>query len=188
VQQVTGMSIVKDDLWSRLRRGRATMIDRVEGLSEYDLRRPMTPTGTNLLGLVKHLAGEEYGYLGEVFDRPAPVRPSWFRDDPTIEIDMWATADESSSYIAEVYRQATRHADETIRELDLESPGTVPHWGENGRTTLASMLVLMVGETAQHAGHADIVRELIDGVVGAPNLSGGSGRLAEVQAAADVFR
>ncbi|HEY9293737.1 MAG TPA: DinB family protein [Microlunatus sp.] len=185
---MSGTTAVKDDLWFRLRGARATMIDKVDGLSEYDLRRPMTPTGTNLLGLIKHLAGEEYGYLGEVFGRPASVRPSWFRDDPATEIDMWATPGEASSYIVEVYRQATAHADETIRVLDLDSPGTVPHWGENGQTTLGSMLVLMVGETAQHAGQADIVRELLDGVVGAPNLDRGSGRLAEVQAAADLFR
>lgn len=54
------------------------------------------------------------------------------------------------------------------------------HWGANGQATLGSMLVLMVGATAQHAGNADIVRELIDGAVGAPNLGGGSGRFAEV--------
>ena len=185
---VTGMAAIKDDLWLRLRGARATMINKVDGLSEYDLRRPMTPSGTNLLGLIKHLAGEEYGYLGEVFGRPASVRPSWFRDDPTTEIDMWATPDESSSYILEVYRQATANADETISVLDLESPGTVPHWGENGQTTLGSMLVLMLGETAQHAGHTDIVRELIDGVIDAPNLAGGNGRRAEVQAVADRFR
>lgn len=185
---VTGMTAIKDDLWLRLRAARATMIDKADGLSEYDLRRPMTSTGTNLLGLIKHLAGEEYCYLGEVFGRPASVRPSWFRDDPATEIDMWATPGESSAYIVEVYRQATAHADETIRILDLESPGTVRHWAENGHTTLGSMLVLMVGETAQHAGHADIVRELIDGAVGTPNLDGGSGRFAEVQAAADLFR
>lgn len=90
-----------------LRDARATLINKVDGLSEYDLRRPMTPTGTNLLGLVKHLAGEEYGYLGEVFGRPVSARPSRFRDDPATEIDMWATPDESSSYIVEVYRHAT---------------------------------------------------------------------------------
>ena len=164
------------------------MINKVDGLSEYDLRRPMTPTGTNLLGLIKHLAGEEYGYLGEVFDRPASARPSWFRDDTATELDMWATSDESSGYIVEVYRQATVHADGTIRILDLDSPGTVTHWGESGRTTLGSMLVLMVGETAQHAGHADILRELIDGVASAPNVEGEIEQFAEVRAVADLFR
>jgi hypothetical protein len=163
------------------------MLDKVNGLTEYDLRRPMTRSGTNLLGLIKHLAGEEYGYLGEAFGRPPAVRPSWFRDDPATEIDMWATPEETSRYIVEVYRRATAHADETIRSLDLDSPGVVPHWPD-GHTSLGSMLVLMVGETAQHAGHADIVRELIDGIVGTPKLDGGNNRRAQVQAAADPFR
>lgn len=175
---------LKGELWSRLLDGRATLLAKVHGLSEYDLRRPMTPTGTNLLGLVKHLAGEEYGYLGEVFGRPSVIRPTWFRDDAATEIDMWATPDEPSSYIVEVYRQAASHADETIRLLDLDSPGAVRHWPGNQRTSLGSMLVLMVGETAQHAGHADILRELIDGSAGA-SIDGGNDRLTAAQEAAD---
>lgn len=129
----------------------------------------MTPSGTNLLGLVKHLAGEEYGYLGETFDRPPGQRPSWFRDDP---------------YIIGVYRDATAHADQTIRLLDLDSPGRVPHWAQPP-TTLGTMLVLMVGETAQHAGHADILRELIAADNGSELPD--SGRFSEVQEAADQF-
>jgi len=188
VLQVMDAAALKSDLWSRLQDGRATMLAKVYGLSEYDLRRPITPTGTNLLGLVKHLAGEEYGYLGEAFDRPPVIRPTWFRDDPATEIDMWATPDESSSYIVEVYQQAAAHADDTIRSLDLDSPGLVRHWPGSERTSLGSMLVLMAGETAQHAGHADIVRELIDGVAGAANIAGGNERLTQVQEAADHFR
>lgn len=184
---VIGVADLKGDLWSRLRGARANVLVKVEGLSEYDRRRPLTATGTNLLGLIKHLAGEEYGYLGEVFDRPPAKRPTWFRDDPYCEIDMWATPDESSGYIVDVYHQAAAHADETIRLLDLDSPGVVRHWG-NQPTSLGAMLVLMVGETAQHAGHADIVRELIDGLVGPANIADGNNRRGEVQAAADPFR
>lgn len=112
------VAVLKDDLWSRLRDARAAMLAAVEGLSEYDLRRPMTPSGTNLLGLVKHLVGEEYGYLGETFSRPPSRRPSWFRDDPYTEVDMWALPDEQSDYIVGVYLDATRHADETCRRDD----------------------------------------------------------------------
>ena len=184
--EVIGVADLKGELWSRLRDARATMMARTDALSEYDLRRPMTSTGTNLLGLVKHLAGEEYGYLGQVFNR-APARPpTWFRDDPATEIDMWATPDESSGYIIDTYRQAAGHADETIRLLELDSPGVVPHWAHQ-RTTLGSMLVLMVGETAQHAGHADIVRELIDGTA-APMLEAKINQRSQVQTVADQFR
>ena len=178
---------LKDELWSRLREARAVMMTRLDGLSEFDRRRPMTPSGTNLLGLVKHLAGEEYGYLGETFARPPAQPPTWFRDDPFTEIDLWATPDESSEYIVEVYKEAAAHADETIRQLDLDSPGRVPHRSEDQRTTLSSMLVLMVGETAQHAGHADIVRELIM-AAGSGDVKGSGDRFAQAQAAADRFR
>ena len=163
------------------------MFAALDGLSEYDRRRPMTRSGTNLLGLVKHLAGEEYGYLGETFGRPPMRRPTWFRDDPYTEIDMWATPDEASHYIVEVYREATLHADETILSLDLTSPGRVPHWSGDQETNLGSMMVLMVGETAQHAGHADILRELIT-AESETSTSDLDDRFAQAHAAAEHFR
>ena len=182
------MLSLKEELWSRLVSARSDVLARVEGLSDYDRRCPMTPSGTNLLGLVKHLAGEEYGYLGETFGRPPEQRPSWFRDDPSTEIDMWATPDESSTYILDVYRQAVAHADQTIAQLDLNSNGSVPHWSpDQQQTTLGSMLVLMVGETAQHAGHADIVRELVDGASAASSTPRRSDFLIRAQQAADHF-
>ena len=158
---------VKAELLRTLQGSRTVMLSKLEGLSEYDRRRPSTPTGTNLLGLVKHLAGLEYGYLGASFGRPPVERPSWFRDDPYDEIDMWATPDESSDYITGVYRQACDHSDITVAELELDSPGHVEHWAEGQQeTTLGVLLIRMVAETAQHAGHADIIRELIDGRIG----------------------
>jgi hypothetical protein len=156
------MTDLKAELAKSLQRSRSVMLTKLDGLSEYDRRRPLTPTGTNLLGLVKHLAGLEYGYLGESFDRPPRERPTWFRDDPSTEIDMWATPDESTDYITTVYRQACAHSDLTIAELDLDSTGRVAHWS-NQETTLGVLLITMAAETAQHAGHADIIRELIDG-------------------------
>jgi hypothetical protein len=160
------MTDLKAELLSDLRGSRAVMLARLDGLSEYDRRRPLTPTGTNLLGLVKHLAGLEYGYLGDSLGRPPIERPSWFRDDPYDEIDMWATPDESSEYITGVYRQACAHSDVTVAALELDSPGHVAHWAEgNQETTLGVLLIRMVGETAQHSGHADVIRELIDGAL-----------------------
>jgi uncharacterized protein DUF664 len=185
---------LKDELLGLLRSSRAVMLTKVDGLSEYDRRRPMTPSGTNLLGLVKHLAGLEYGYLGASFGasfgRPPIERPSWFRDDPYDEIDMWATADESSDYVIGVYRQACAHADATVAELDLDSPGHVAHWEVGHQeTTLGVLLIRMAGETAQHAGHADIVRELIDGRVGAGNDAvAGDSQYGIVQGIAEMFR
>ncbi|MFC0627783.1 DinB family protein [Kribbella deserti] len=157
------MTDLKAELLKVLQGSRAVVLAKLDRLSEYDRRRPATPTGTNLLGLVKHLAGLEYGYLGTSFGRPPIERPSWFRDNPYDEIDMWATPDESSDYIIGVYRRACAHSDRTVAELDLDSPGHVAHWAEGAQeTTLGVLLIRMVAETAQHAGHADIIRELTD--------------------------
>jgi len=170
------------------------LLSRLEGLDEYGLRRPMTPTGTNLLGLVKHLAGLEYGYLGEALGRPAPETMSWIADGSIWDgADMWATPDESSEYLIGLYRRACAHADGVIADLDLEAPATVAHWPQGRRdTTLGVLLIRMVAETAQHAGHADIIRELIDGKAGAADdetLDEASWRdyVARIQAAADSF-
>jgi hypothetical protein len=152
---------MKAVLHEALQSSRASLLAQLDGLSDYDRRRPLTPTGTNLLGLVKHLAGLEYGYLGEAFGRPPAVPPTWFRDDPYDEIDMWATPDESTTYITTTYAEACAHSDATIAALELDAPGHVAHWS-TGETTLGVLLVLMIAETAQHAGHADILRELID--------------------------
>jgi Protein of unknown function (DUF664) len=188
------VSDLKEELHRKLQAGRAALLSRLDDLGEYDLRRPMTATGTNLLGLVKHLAGLEYGYLGESLGRPAPETMSWVEDGSIWEsADMWARADESSEYLIGLYRRACAHADLVIADLGLESPGSVAHWPEDRReTTLGVLLIRMVAETAQHAGHADIIRELVDGKGGPDHdevLDGSSWRtyVARIQAAADIF-
>jgi Protein of unknown function (DUF664) len=185
---------VKDELHRKLRAARATLLSKLEGLSEYDMRRPMTPTGTNLLGLVKHLAGVEYEYLGASFKRPAPETMAWIEDGSIWEsADMWATPEESSEYLIDLYRRACAHGDLTIAELDLETPGWVAHWPEGKRdTTLGVLLIRMVAETAQHAGHADVIRELIDGRAGPDHDEIGDeswwrAYVARIRSAADSF-
>jgi len=69
---------------------------KLVGLSEYDIRRPMMPTGTNLLGLVKHVASVEARYFGDTFGLPLPEPLSWMVDGAEPNADMWATADESA--------------------------------------------------------------------------------------------
>jgi hypothetical protein len=187
------MADLKEELHRKLQAGRAAMLSRLDDLGEYDLRRPMTPTGTNLLGLVKHLAGLEYEYLGQSLGRPAPETMSWIADGSIWQgADMWAAPEESSEYIIGLYRRACAHADGVIAELDLESPAAVAHWPQDRRdTTLGVLLIRMVSETAQHAGHADIVRELIDGKTdaGDESVDEASWRdyVARIQAAADSF-
>ncbi|MFI5728608.1 DinB family protein [Kribbella sp. NPDC051587] len=152
---------MKLELLESLRRSRAEVLAAVEGVSEYDRRRPMVASGTNLLGLVKHLAGEEHGYLGESLGRTPALRPTWFRDNPYDEQDLWATPDESTDYITGVYRELSAHADQVILSLDLDSPAYVPHWS-NHETTMGVLLFTMVAETAHHAGHATALRHLVN--------------------------
>jgi hypothetical protein len=193
VADVTDVTSLKEELHRKLKDSRATMLAKLDSLSEYDLRRPMTPTGTNLLGLIKHLAGVEYEYLGESFGYPAPERMSWFEDGSIWQgADMWAKPDESSEYITGLYRRACAHADGVIAALDLAAPGSVRHWPADRRdTTLGVLLIRMVAETAQHAGHADIVRELIDGKGGSDHDDFGETTWREyvtnIQATANAF-
>lgn len=187
------MPDLKEELHCKLQDSRAGLLSKLDGLSEYDRRRPLTPTGTNLLGLVKHLAGLEYGYLGESFGRPAQETLPWVEDGSIWEGgDMWAKPDESSEYIIGLYRRACAHADHVMAALNLEAPGSVAHWPEDRReTTLGVLLIRMVAETAQHAGHADIIRELIDGKGGPDqdSIDEATWReyVAQVQSAADAF-
>jgi uncharacterized damage-inducible protein DinB len=156
----------KTDLQRYLQRGRDALLWKLEGLSEYDVRRPMVPTGTNLLGLVKHVASVEAGYFGETFGRPFEEPMPWFDEGAEPNADMWATADESRDQIIGLYRRVWAHSDATIGALALDATGHVPWWGENSEVTLHRILVHMIAETDRHAGHADIVRELIDGAAG----------------------
>jgi uncharacterized damage-inducible protein DinB len=157
----------KADLRRYLQAARDAVLWKLDGLSEYDARRPLTPTGTNLLGLVKHLASVELAYFGETFGRPSREPLPWFDEGAEPNADMWATADESRDFIVSLYRRAWAHADATIESLPLDAVGSVPWWPEDRReVTLHRILVHVIAETDRHAGHADIIRELIDGAVG----------------------
>jgi uncharacterized damage-inducible protein DinB len=157
----------KADLHRYLQSARAALLWKLEGLSEYDVRRPMTSTGSNLLGIVKHVASVEAGYLGDTFDRPFPQPLPWFAEDAEPNADMWATAEESREQVVGLYHRVWEHSDATVEELSLDSPGRVPWWpGETSAVTLHRILVHMIAETNRHAGHADILRELVDGAVG----------------------
>ena len=165
----------KANLLNYLQLGRHVLLWKLEGLSEYDIRRPMVGTGTNLLGLVKHCAGVEAGYFGDTFGRPFPRPLPWQGNEDDPNVDMWATADESRDQIVALYQEACAHADATIASLELGATGVVHWWPEERRqVTLHQVLVHVIAETHRHAGHADVVRELIDGSAGMadgrPNL------------------
>ena len=142
---------------------RDALVWKLDGLSEYDVRRPLTATGTNLLGLVKHLATWEARYLGEVFDRPFAERlPRWQDSDAG---DLWVTEGESRGQILDFYRRAWVHSDATIASLPLDAPGHVPWWPRPD-VKLFNVVVHVLNDTTRHAGHADILREQLDGQTG----------------------
>jgi uncharacterized damage-inducible protein DinB len=148
-----------------LRGVREALLWKLDGLSEYDMRRPLTPTGTNLLGLVKHLSIVEAWYFGRVFGRPFPENLPWWDDDADANADCWATEHETRTEIVDRYRQVAAHADATIDALAIDASGHVPWWPKPN-VTLATMLVHVLAETNRHAGHADILREQLDGAAG----------------------
>jgi uncharacterized damage-inducible protein DinB len=160
----------KADLHHYLQAAREALLWKLDGLSEYGIRRPMTPTGTNLLGLVKHVASVEAGYLGDTFGRPFEEQLPWFEVDAEPNADMWATAEESREQIVGMYQRVWAHSDVTIETRALDAIGQVPWWpGDQSEVTLLRILVHMIAETNRHAGHADIARELIDGAAGLRN-------------------
>ena len=157
----------KAHLHRYLQIARDAVLWKLEGLGEYDVRRPMTPTGTNLLGLLKHLAYVEMGYFGPTFGRPVPEAEPYLSDDMEVNADMWAAALESRDEVLALYRRAWAITDATVAELPLDAVGSVPWWDPDRQAvTLHQILVHVVAETHRHAGHADIVRELIDGAAG----------------------
>jgi uncharacterized damage-inducible protein DinB len=150
----------KESLHVSLDRHRDAVLWKLEGLHDADLRRAMTRSGTNLLGLVKHLAAVEYGWFCETFGRETEPLPF---DDDDPEADMRARPDETTGDVLAFYARARAASDRVIDELEIDATGTA-WFGE--AVSLRWVLIHMVEETARHAGHVDIVRELIDGMTG----------------------
>ncbi|QCR18825.1 DinB family protein [Agrococcus sp. SGAir0287] len=152
----------KATLHRYLRAQTDALVWKLEGISERDARMPRTATGTNLLGIVKHVAACEADYFGLVFDRPWPEPQPWLDDDAEPNADMWATADETMADVVAFAGRVRAFADETIDALALDARGRVPWWGDRGDVTLHRVLVHMIAEVARHAGHMDVLREQID--------------------------
>jgi uncharacterized damage-inducible protein DinB len=158
---------LKADLHEYLRAARAALLWKLEGISEYDARRPLVATGTSLLGLVKHCATVEWGHFGAAFGQPFRLTLPWVGGDAEPDADMWAAPDESRAGLVALHREISAHSDTVIDELPLDAVGEVPWWPpESRRVTLQHILVHTVAEAQRHAGHADILRELVDGSAG----------------------
>lgn len=150
----------KESLYVALDRHRDVVLWKLEGLDEEQARRPMTPSGTSMLGLVKHLAAVEYGWFCETFGRETEPLPDVDADP---NADLRAEPNESFADIVAFYGRARKAADLVIGELDVDETGT--SWSGN-TVSMRWVLIHMIEETARHAGHLDIIRELIDGGTG----------------------
>ncbi len=162
------MDDLKDHLATYLNNSREALLWKAQGLSDREATRPLVPTGTNILGLLQHLAFVEYGYFVQCLG--FTVRDDYYarlEADPDISADMWVSAEVPCAEVPAFYRRAIEAANRNIAALSLDAPATVPWWSEDRRhTTLGRLMLHMNVETARHAGHADIVRELIDGYTG----------------------
>ena len=167
---VTDLTDPKTMLTHYLERARDGLLLKLDGLSERELRLPRTPTGTNLIGIVKHCTHVEWGYLGTTFGRTFAdehllVPLDAYDVDP--QADWYATEQESAADIVDLYRRVGAFADETIDALPLDTVGRVPWWPEDSAdATLHHLAVRVIDDTSRHAGQADILRELHDGAIG----------------------
>lgn len=158
---------LKGALHHHLKLARAALLFKLKGLGERDARWPLTPTGTNILGLLKHCASVESEYFGSVMGRPFPEQLPWSADDSEDNADMWAWPEESIPSVTAFAERVWVHCDATIEALPLSAVGHVPWWGPQGAdATLGDLLIHCVAEVSRHAGHADIVREQVDGARG----------------------
>lgn len=176
------LSEPKSALRHYLQSDRDALLWKLDGLSERDLRMPRTPTGTNLLGIVKHMANVEIGYFGDTFGREWPTPEERVSDedleaDP--QADWYATESETAAGIIDLYRRVWSFADATIEDLPLEAVGRVPWWSADRNTvTLGRIVVHVMADLSRHVGQADILRETIDGRAG---LRSGVSNLPEEQ-------
>jgi uncharacterized damage-inducible protein DinB len=153
-----------------LQETRGALIWKLDGLSEREARLPRTPTGNNLLGVLKHCLNVEVGYFGLTFGREFPtpgelVTMEAYDADP--QSDWYATEGETKDGLIDLYRRVAAFADETIEQLPLDAAGRVPWWPPDRQdVTLHRIIVHVLTDLTRHAGHADIMREMFDGAAG----------------------
>lgn len=143
---------------------RAIVHWKCEGLSEQDAHRAVLPTSPlmTMAGIVSHLRWVEQTWFEVLFlGRPA-VGPQF---DETVEDADMMVDDVPMQQLLDQYERQCRISNEIIAQHSLDEAGRHPHFKSAG-ATLRWMLIHMVEETARHAGHADIIRELLDGSKG----------------------
>jgi uncharacterized damage-inducible protein DinB len=153
----------KEILLHSMERHRAAVRWKLEGLDDEQLRRSVVPSGTSLLGLVKHLAAVEYGWFCETFGAATEKLPF---DDEDEDADLRVEPGETTADLLAFYDRACAAANAVIEATELDATGS--SWA-GAQVSMRWVLVHMIEETARHAGHVDILRELIDGTTGDHN-------------------
>jgi hypothetical protein len=177
----------KGYLLDDLRWVRKSVVETLDGLTEYEIRRPMTASGTNLLGLIKHLALSEAVYLGDVLGRPFPEPHRRFDDPGFANRDsLWVGESEPRAEVIRGYERACRHADTTVEELPITAKARVPWWPQPD-AQMFNVLVHVLTETNRHAGHADILREGLRNTSG-DDVGDWAAHFAEIERAARHHR
>jgi len=172
IVSMSDLSDPKAALQRYLQDARDALLWKLDGLGERSLRLPRTPTGTNLLGIVRHVANVEIGYFGPTFNRewPDPDHPLAVSDDDydaDTQADWWVPATVPAVEVVDFYRAVWAFSDAAVTELPLDAAGVVPWWSPASRdVTLHRVLVHVLADTTRHAGHADVLRETVDGAVG----------------------
>ncbi len=159
---------VKSRLVRRVQRELESMVSKAEGISEYDARRPLVPSGSNILGILQHTSAVVLGYMTECFGQDAGWELPFFAPGAEDGADMWVAVDVPREHVLGLGRHTVRRVGDIGELLNLDSPGRVPWWKpENADVTFGELLVHVLAETSRHAGHVDILRELVDGSIGA---------------------
>ena len=147
----------RETLTQQLDFHRATLLHKMDGLGDEQLRQPMTASGLSLLGLVKHLAGTEQGWFLKIFG--GIDEPDLFDPDAEFQVGPEETADE----LVGLYVRTCDRARDVVAEGTLDDVVIMP-WG--APVNLRAILAHMIQETARHNGHADVIREELDGTTG----------------------
>lgn len=138
---------------------RHVMLAICEDLSDEDLRRPMVPSGTSLLGMIKHLAFVERGWFQEVI----AGEPENYPYEEGSDGDLRAEERETAEEVFDFYRAECERSREILARVSLEDTAKR---SDREHFKVRWIVVHMIEETARHAGHADILREMIDGKTG----------------------
>ena len=150
----------KESLLAALERHRDAIDWKLAGLTDEQLRASVLPSPITPIGLVKHLAAVEFGWFCDTFGRPSEPLPFDLDDE---NADFRLEPDETTADMIAFWGRARVAANEAVDEIDLGETGTA-WFGEE--VSMRWVMIHMVEELARHAGHMDVMRELIDGAVG----------------------